>query len=124
MKKILLLVVSASFVFMYSCNDEEPTPSTNNQPQALCDSIAITYNGHIKAIVDVSCNSASCHAISAGGFKLGTYAEVKAAAEKANFLGAIKHENGFEAMPRNAAKLSDDDIQKFECWEKTSFPEN
>ncbi len=123
MKKILLIAVSAAFLLMYSCKDEKPTPSTNNQSQELCDSIAITYNGHIKAIVDMSCNTSSCHAVSAGGFKLGTYAEVKAAAEKANFLGAIKHENGFEAMPRNGAKLSDDVIQQFECWEKTSFPE-
>ena len=43
---------------------------------------------------------------------------------KATFLGAIKHESGFEAMPKSAAKLSDEIIQQLECWEKTGFKEN
>lgn len=124
MKRSIVLVVSAAFLLMYSCDNEKPKPSSNNQSQELCDSIAITYDGHIKAIVDASCNTSTCHALSAGGFKLGTFAEVKTAAEKANFLGAIKHENGFEAMPRNQPKLGDDIIQQFECWEKTNFPQN
>lgn len=123
MNKVLIIFIGAVFVLLYSCDKETPKPSTNNQSQALCDSIAITYNGHIKAVVDANCNTPYCHGASVGGFTLGTYAQVKAAAEKPNFLGAIKHEDGYEAMPKSAAKLSDDVIQQFECWEKTGFPE-
>ncbi|MFT5724895.1 MAG: hypothetical protein ACI9JN_002018 [Bacteroidia bacterium] len=123
MKKTVLFSICATTLLLYSCKDDETPITTNNQPQELCDSIAITYNGHVKAIMDVSCNTASCHAVSAGGFKLGTFNEVKTAAEKANFLGAIKHANGVEPMPKGGAKLGDDIIQQLECWEKTSFPE-
>ena len=58
------------------------------------------------------------------GFKLSNYTEVKTAAEKTNWLGAIKHEDGFEAMPKGGTKLSDSQIQQLECWEKTGFKEN
>lgn len=125
MKNTLLIVSLFTAVFLFSCDaDDKPDPKTNNTaPQELCDSIAITYDGHLKAIVDLNCNTSSCHAIGAGGFKLGTYAEVKAAAEKPSLLGAIKHEAGFDAMPSGSPKLSDEIIQMFECWEKTDFPE-
>mgnify|MGYP000421609346 CR=1 FL=1 len=124
MKKIILALTIFAGLFMVGCDeDDEPTKTTNTQPQELCDSLNITYDAHIKAIVDMSCNTASCHASSAGGFKLGTYAEVKAAAEKENFLKAIKHEDGAVNMPMGASKLSDENIQKFECWEKTGFTE-
>lgn len=125
MKKVLLLSSLAIMALAYGCDDEEPTKNSgNNQPQELCDSLAITYDGHIKTIVDSKCNTSGCHASAAGGFKLGTYAEVKAAAQKANFLGAIRHEAGFVAMPLSGDKLDDKLIQQFECWEKSSFPEN
>ena len=124
MKKITILTLFAGILLFNSCDDNEPKPSTNNQPQALCDSLNITYNTHVKAIVDANCNTAYCHAAGVGGFKLGTYAEVKTAAEKPNFLGAIKHEDGYEAMPKGQPKLSDNFIQQFECWEKTGFKEN
>ncbi len=113
-----------SAIILHSCDDNEPTPSTNSQPQALCDSLDITYTGHIKSIVDVSCNTTYCHGSGIGGFKLSNYTEVKTAAEKTNWLGAIKHEDGFEAMPKGGTKLSDSQIQQLECWEKTGFKEN
>ncbi len=127
MKKRLLLLVSLIAVMTYSCKEDE-TPdnngNTNNtQPQELCDSLDVTYDAFVKATVDVRCNTQSCHAASAGGFKLGTYEEVKTAAMKENFLGAIKHEQGFTSMPIGSAKLSDEEIQRFECWEKNNFKE-
>ncbi len=123
-KKITILLLFAVAIVLHSCDDNEPTPSTNNQPQALCDSLAITYTGHIKLIVDASCNTTYCHGTGIGGFNLGTFAEVKTAAKKTNWLGAIKHESGFEAMPKGGSKLSDTQIQQLECWEKTGFKEN
>ena len=127
MKKRLLLLVSLIAVLTYSCKDDE-TPdnnnNNNNQPQELCDSLNITYDAHIKAIVDANCNTSSCHAVGAGGFMLGSYSDVKTAAMKENFLGAIRHEQGYKAMPAGGAKMSDEIIQQFECWEKLGFQEN
>jgi hypothetical protein len=122
MKKTILIIICASIAVMYGCDNEKPKPG-GDQPQELCDSLAITYEGHIKAIVDASCNSAYCHAASAGGFMLGTYTEVKATAEMPKFLGAIKHENGFKQMPSGQPKLSDDIIQQLECWVQNGFVE-
>lgn len=124
MKKFILVGVTACLLILHSCKDDTPTPSTNSQPQELCDSLNITYNTHIKAVINATCNTAYCHAQGTGGFMLGTYNEVKTAAEKANFLRAIKHESGAEAMPKGGSKLTDNIIQQFECWEKTGFKEN
>ena len=66
-KKITFLLMFVSAIILHSCDDNEPTPSTNSQPQALCDSLDITYTGHIKSIVDVSCNTTYCHGSGIGG---------------------------------------------------------
>lgn len=129
MKKTLLIALTLATVLVYSCKekeDPEPTKTNNgnNQPQELCDSLAITYDGHIKAIMGTSCNLGGCHATGAGGFMLGTYVEVKTAAEKANFLGAIRHEDGFLPMPSGQPQLDSSLIEQLECWEKSGFPEN
>ncbi|MCB9263024.1 MAG: hypothetical protein H6607_11675 [Flavobacteriales bacterium] len=124
MKLSTFTLAIIAMIWVSSCKeDPAPNNNTNTQPKELCDSLAITYNGHIKAIVDAKCNTSGCHAAGAGGFILGTYAQVKAAAETPKLLGSIKHESGYEAMPQGAAKLDSTTIQMFECWEKTSFPE-
>jgi len=113
---------------VYSCKeDEEPEPQGGgNTPQELCDSLDITFDTHIKAIVDNSCNGATCHAPGGGGgFSLQTYDEVKGAAQYPAFLGAIMQMDTFTFMPYTPApKLSDALIEQLECWEKSGFPEN
>jgi hypothetical protein len=129
MKKTLLVIATLAMVFVYSCKeDEEPTPTNNNNQQTdICDSINVTFDTHIKAIVDSSCNASYCHATGgSGGFSLKTFAEVKAAAQYPSFMGAINQtDTSYTAMPLppGTPKLSADLIEQLECWAKAGYPE-
>lgn len=123
MKKTLLIVCATLAALTYSCKDE---PIHTTEPRDYCDSLGITYDGHIKAVMDANCAIPTCHtqAAKSGGFALSTYFEVRDAAKKDNFLGAIKREQGFKGMPIGAPKLSDEIVEQLECWQENAFPQN
>jgi hypothetical protein len=84
---------------------------------------SVTYTSDIKAIIDTNCAS-SCHSSfkKAHHLDLSTYELVKEEASKKDFLGAIKHEKGFEEMPKKHPKLADATILKIETWIKNGSP--
>jgi hypothetical protein len=60
---------------------------------------------------------------------LSNYDGAKDAAKGKNFLGAIRHQEGFDAMPpppkpplADTKKLSDETIEKISCWIQNGMP--
>lgn len=90
-----------------------------------CTGVAPTYNSTVKAILDASCASAGCHnaASKAKGIDLSSYAQAKNTIAKDNFLGAIQHKSGYDAMPKGSAKLDDATIRILSCWVQNGLPE-
>lgn len=82
-----------------------------------CGEAKPTYTADIKPILDLHCAS-TCHSSEkkAAGITLAAYEEAKVQAFKRRFLGAIRHDAGYTAMPRKNPKLSDNDITKIACW--------
>ena len=116
MKKTTLLFI-ASGLFMtgiYSCKTTKSVPPPVT---VTCIDPKPTYSADIKPILDTHCAS-SCHSAKnhAGNIDLSSYEGSKSVSEKKRFLGAIRHEAGFEAMPKKNPKLGDDDILKIACW--------
>lgn len=83
-----------------------------------------TYSADVKPIIDASCGT-KCHKAEkpAGGIDLTTYANVKKEATEGELLPAIRHDEGAEAMPRKADKLSDSTIAIIEAWVESGAPE-
>lgn len=84
-----------------------------------CDTSVYTYSAAVKPILDSYC--LSCHANNVapsfgGNIKLGTYADVKVAADNGKLLGSISHQNGISAMPQGSAKLEDCKITIVRKW--------
>jgi len=117
MKKLLLLLGIASYA-LWSCNgggDEKPSAKT------LCDSV--TYTAMIKPILTASCNAAGCHSQGAGGVDLRTYDVARAATETGNLIKCINHEPGVPAMPQALPKLSQRQLDIFNCWKSKGYPQ-
>lgn len=102
---------------------EEQVPETTPapdisavKPKYPC-STSINYTNDVKPLIDKHC-ALSCHSASRSmsGIDLSTYEKVKAEAAKPRFLGAIKHEGYYAAMPKKNPKLSDSTINVIECW--------
>jgi mono/diheme cytochrome c family protein len=120
MKKILLLILLA--VTAASCyweNEETLFPAGE------CDTADVSYSKDIVQILSSNCYT--CHsnanALNFGnGFTFEDYEDV--AASSTRILGSIKHENGFNPMPRNREKLDSCQIMIFETWVNDGTPDN
>ena len=128
MKKIITTAVAICFVsfafYMSSCKPKQITKTSITTPTtSVCKGNAPTFTGEIKNIIDVNCAS-TCHSArnSADGIDLSTYENVKMEAEKKRFIGSIKHQEGYDAMPAKHDKLDDVTIQKIECWIENGMP--
>jgi len=90
-----------------------------------CNGFEPTYTTDIKPILDGSCAISGCHDVSSAenGIILSSYAASAAESKNERFLGSIQHKRGFNAMPQEAAKLSDENIQLLSCWVQSGSPE-
>jgi hypothetical protein len=81
-----------------------------------CNLNDITYTTAVLPIIEDNCYA--CHNASAnfGNVTLEGHAQLKKYVDNGQLLGAIKHESGFSAMPKNLAKLLDCEIEKIEAW--------
>lgn len=114
--KFLVPVIAIVSAALPSCKTHKSVTAANTESN--CATIP-TYMADVKPIIDENCGN-SCHSSTrkAHQLDLTTFDNVKAAASDKSFLGAINHEEGFEAMPRNHPKLDDASIQKITCWIK------
>ena len=84
----------------------------NNYCNSGCDTTLFTFSGPITKIINTNC--IACH--QSGTVLLNSYASVKALVDNGRFLGAIKHQSGFQPMPSPYITLSDCDMKKIAKW--------
>lgn len=89
-----------------------------------CDTNTYTYSGAVQPMLAKNCYG--CHSSSApsGGIVLDDYTDVKAIATAGDLLGAIRHEQGYSAMPQGANKLKDCEIRQVEKWAEAGMLNN
>lgn len=115
----LLLVCIA--VFIGSC-------SNNSKEELLgpCNPVVVSYSKDIKPIMLQHCSTPGCHSAvsAASGINLEDYANTKPVALGNRFMGTIKQEVGFSAMPQGGGKLDDCKIQLIQSWVNQGAPNN
>jgi hypothetical protein len=97
------------------------------EPNVACDTSNVTYSSTITGIINTyGCLQSSCHggANPGSGFKLDSYDGVKAKVTDGRLFGAITHASGFVAMPKDAGKMSQCDIDKVKAWIDAGAPNN
>lgn len=96
----------------------------NSCTNTECDTINVTYALTIRPIIQNSCLGCHSGASPSGGIRLETHSDVVAVVNNGKLLGAIRHEQGYSAMPKNGAKLNDCYIKQIEKWIKNGAPNN
>jgi cytochrome c5 len=89
------------------------------EPNVSCDTSNVTYSSTITGIINsYGCLGSSCHGGTnpGSGFRLDSYDAVKAKITDGRLFGAINHFSGFIAMPKDAGKMSQCDIDKVKAW--------
>ena len=126
---LFLLLISYFLVFMLdSCvSDKLPEPVSTVD----CETIAATYNGLIKPIIDNNCALSGCHVNGGGG--PGVYTSYSGLSNYFNKNGLEKYVIDLKndanlGMPPNYSSgpqdLTTEELDIFKCWVKAGYPEN
>lgn len=112
-KKFLGIALFCAVTALFSCT-QDPLKDFD------CTGSTPTYTTDVAPIMAANCTG--CHGATSpsGNVDLTTYAKVKAAG---NLFCSVNHDNGCDAMPQGAAKLSDADIKKIACWINNGYTE-
>jgi hypothetical protein len=102
----LLFVIAVIVACKKDKKSEKLTPS--------CDGSSPTYQSTIKNIIDSKCASASCHP----GYS--TYEGLQQDLQNGSFSKEVLTD---QTMPKDS-KLSQDQLNKIQCWVNNGFPEN
>lgn len=92
-----------------------------------CDSTGnVTYSATIAGIISTNCSG--CHSNSTantygGGFSFEGYTNL-VAENSVRLINTLLHTDGYSAMPKGGAKLSDCNISKINKWIKSGEPNN
>jgi hypothetical protein len=114
LKFTFLMAALTSLSFFTSCTtdvDEDPFDISE------CGVIeAVSLQNDIIPVFQGRCFG--CHAsnVASGGVDLEDYNSLKLVADSGNLLGAIKHDSGYEAMPKNDNKLDPCQIETIRIW--------
>lgn len=110
MKKISCIIFIFAGLAFSSCKKDKVEDIDVDCPDE------ISYASDIATILATSCNTSGCHNAAGGsaGFVFENHSQVSDNATM--ILNVIRHEAGFSPMPKFAAKLSDEQINKVACW--------
>ncbi|MBK5286521.1 MAG: hypothetical protein JJE25_14070 [Bacteroidia bacterium] len=88
----------------------------NNSCSGDCDTLNVTYLGTLVPILQSFC--IGCHnSVSAGGnIMLNNYSGVQTVALNGKLFGAVNHDAGYYAMPKNGNKLPQCKIDEIRIW--------
>lgn len=96
----------------------------NTSNCSSCDTSAYTYNARIKPLITTWCVGCHSGASAGGGYDFTTYSGIAGAASIGALDGSVNHTAGYSAMPKNAQKLTDCDVNAITKWVSVGFPEN
>ena len=104
---------------------EMGAPNTKNcGSNTGCDSNQFTFASVIRPILNNNCVGCHNNTLRSAGFTYESHTGVVAAVNSGRFLGALRHDAGFKAMPQGGSKLSACDILRIEKWVAAGMPDN
>ncbi len=96
-----------------SCSDNEPSQVSG-----------ITYTNQIQDMIS-GCANAGCHSMDASADvqSLASYQDVIAFNNSDRIIASLRHESGFEPMPRGSNKWTDEEVSILMEWFDNGAPE-
>jgi len=108
---LAVVIIASSLVF--SCKKgKKLTPD--------CDGSKPTYNAGIKAIIDNNCTGSSCHVTGSPYGNFTSYAGMAPYINSGRFKVAVLEQ---QTMPKNK-NLTQDELNKLQCWVENNYAEN
>jgi mono/diheme cytochrome c family protein len=117
MNKNLIALAGSLAIIALSCS-KKSEDALAGPGIPVCDTVNMKYAANVVPILTANCYK--CHGANSntgsGGIILESYDNLKIKADNGQLIGAITHADGFPAMPKDAPKLSDCDINIIRSW--------
>lgn len=112
--KITLILFIAASSGCYYDSEEQLYPKISSP----CDDVNVTLSGTVRPILQTcqTCHSNANSVSSGGGVRLQDYSDILGHINNGKLMGAIRHENGYIAMPDGGGKLKDCEIDQLQKW--------
>ena len=96
----------------------------NNSCETGCDTTNVTFSQQVWPVIENNCYG--CHSGSnpGGGVSLTNYGDAVSAVNSGRLWGAVNHEAGFSAMPKNLPKLTECELAAIRIWIEDGTPDN
>ena len=91
---------------------------------SLCDSTVFSYSAAIRPIISNKCQGCHQGSSASAGIDLSGYPGVLARVTDGKLWGAVNHEPGYSAMPKNGNKLTDCELSQIRKWIDAGAPNN
>lgn len=127
--KIIIAIGLLTIGLQYACNTDK---LVEPKPDAECLNYDATYNGDIKAIIDINCAHSGCHVT--GGGAPGDFTTYNGMSNDFNDSGiresvvVLRHDPE-HGMPPNSndndgpKDLTDEEFKIMQCWINAGYPE-
>ena len=96
----------------------------NSSNCSNCDSTNYTYSNRIKPFINTWCLGCHSTANAGGGYDFSSYSGVVVSITNNKLMESLKHLPGYSGMPKNAAKLTDCDINAVQKWIDAGYLNN
>lgn len=118
---VLIIITGIMVTSLNSCYYDK---SDLLYPDTACDTTAVKYSTSVLPVLSSNC--ISCHGGStpSAGIGLDTYAGVKMQVDNGRLWGAVSHNSGYSAMPKNSNKLNACSLAKIKIWIDAGAPNN
>lgn len=93
-------------------------------PPETCDTLQVTYSLTIAPIIEQNCFACHGGAATISGIPLEGYDNIKAIVDAGRLVGAVRHLDGFSAMPKDAQSLVECKLLQIEKWVADGAPDN
>jgi hypothetical protein len=97
---------------------------TCDEVMTTCDTTDVSYASFIVPVLKTYCTGCHSGQNPDGGLSFTSYSTVKAVALNGKLVGSITWAAGYNAMPKETAKLSDCKISKIKAWVNNGAPNN
>ena len=116
------VLLGAGFLLLAcgSGNGGDPAPNS----KSTCNTASVTYALTVAPLIQKNCIQCHNPNLANNGVDLSTYGQVRDIALNELLIGTTNHEPNYPAMPKNAAKLPDCDINKLRKWVADGAPNN
>ena len=104
------LCITMLLVVLTACKKDK----VNEKLTPTCDGSAPTYQNTIKSIIDTKCATSNCHS------SYSNYSGLQPALQNGSFRREVLVD---QTMPQGSS-LTQDQLNKIQCWVNNEFPEN